>query len=101
DHPDPSPRPHPTRRSSDLHYATADSFTDHGKDKVQAQSDFFEGLLGQLDYSALGYTPLFHQSNSALSLWYPEKTLDVARLGLGLDRKSTSLNSSHVTTSYA
>lgn len=66
------------------HYATADSFTDHGKDKVQTQSDFFEGLLGQLDYSALGYTPLFHQSNSALSLWYPEKTLDAARLGLGL-----------------
>lgn len=66
------------------HYATADSFTDHGKGKVQAQSDFFEDLLSQLDYSALGYTPIFHQSNSALSVWHPEKTMDAARLGIGL-----------------
>lgn len=66
------------------HYATADSFTEHGKDKVQAQSDFFEDLLAQLDYSALGYTPFFHQSNSALSVWHPEKTMDAARLGIGL-----------------
>ncbi|OFU52158.1 alanine racemase [Aerococcus sp. HMSC10H05] len=66
------------------HYATADSFTDHSKDKVSAQSDFFDDILSQLDYSALGYTPLFHQSNSALSVWHPEKALDAVRLGIGL-----------------
>lgn len=66
------------------HYATADTFTEYGIEKVDAQSDFFDKMIDGLDFSALGYTPTIHQSNSALGIWYPEKTKDAVRLGLGL-----------------
>lgn len=66
------------------HYATADTFTDYGKTKVADQSEIFDDIISHLDFSALDYTPKFHQSNSALSIWYPEKTKDAVRLGIGL-----------------
>ncbi|RPA58665.1 alanine racemase [Aerococcus agrisoli] len=74
------------------HYATADTFTDHGIDKVEEQSAFFDNIINHLDFSALAERPVIHQSNSALSIWYPEKTKDALRFGLGLYGSNPSMN---------
>lgn len=66
------------------HYATADEDSEKGIKKVHNQEHKFESLAQAFDYSKLSHRPYFHQSNTALSLWYPEDTLDAIRLGIGL-----------------
>ncbi|MCY3046897.1 alanine racemase [Aerococcus urinae] len=66
------------------HYATADSDRVQDQDYVAKQSQRFEDFIQDLDFSRLDHKPLIHRSNTALALWYPEKTMDIVRLGIGL-----------------
>lgn len=66
------------------HFATADGIDIADVAKVQAQITRFKTIVTALDLSTLVTKPQLHQSNTALSLWYPEATLDIVRLGIGL-----------------
>ena len=66
------------------HYATADSSQANCKNYVENQSQFFKEKIDALHLEVLTHRPIIHQSNTALSFWYPEKTLDAIRLGIGL-----------------
>lgn len=78
---------HPERlilESVFTHHATADSKEESHQDQVDSQTALFQNYQENLDFSSLRQEPYFHQSNSALSLWYPELTLDAVRLGIAL-----------------
>ncbi|MDK6369699.1 MULTISPECIES: alanine racemase [unclassified Aerococcus] len=66
------------------HFATADSQDPQGKSKQAAQAQAFQAIRQAIDCSGLSQPPLFHQSNSAMALWYPDQTLDMVRLGIAL-----------------
>ena len=66
------------------HFATADSQDPQGKSKQAAQVQAFQDIRQAIDCSQLPQAPLFHQSNSAMALWYPDETLDMVRLGIAL-----------------
>lgn len=66
------------------HYATADGDSPKDIQLEEQQTERFDTFESQIDLSALPNRPLFHRSNSALSVWHPEKTLDFARLGIAL-----------------
>lgn len=66
------------------HHATADSKVSNHQKQVIIQSSLFQNYQENLDFSQLEKNPYFHQSNSALSLWYPELTLDAVRLGIAI-----------------
>lgn len=66
------------------HHATADSKEESHQDQVAGQAALFQTYQENLDFTSLKQEPYFHQSNSALSLWYPELTLDAVRLGIAL-----------------
>lgn len=66
------------------HFATADGISIADKAKIQEQITNFKTIVHALDFEALITKPKIHQSNTALSIWYPEASLDIVRLGIGL-----------------
>lgn len=66
------------------HFATADNTNNFETDKMMLQATIFKTLTDQLDFSKLAHQPYLHQSNSALSLWHPDLTLDGVRLGIAM-----------------
>lgn len=66
------------------HHATADSKSESHQNQVLSQASLFQNYQDNLDISNLEQEPYFHQSNSALSLWYPDLTLDAVRLGIAI-----------------
>lgn len=59
------------------HYATADSLDDF----VDIQYDKFLNIIRYIDNSSIDYE-YKHMSNSAASLFYPERSLDIVRPGI-------------------
>ncbi|MCZ0717262.1 alanine racemase [Aerococcus kribbianus] len=66
------------------HFATADTVSDYDQEIMNQQNQAFQAIRAKLDFSQLKQHPFFHQSNSALSLWHPDLTLDAARLGIAM-----------------
>src|SRR5207249_9832411 len=97
DVPPPAPHSFPTRRSSDLFLMTKNPLDAPGKPAV-VQIGFEEGTPVSVDHVPLGPVELLETLNDV-----------AAEHGVGradvvedrLDRKSTRLNSSHVSISYA
>lgn len=66
------------------HFATADTVSNYDQEIMNQQNQAFQAIKAKLDLSQLKHQPFFHQSNSALSLWHPDLTLDAARLGIAM-----------------
>src|SRR5699024_12553346 len=78
----------PTRRSSDLYIRTIDTSSRH------LDQYFF--------FSQLWYLSFFHLKNRSRSIFLDYNRIHTYYLNtIALDRKSTRLNSSHVSISYA
>src|SRR5699024_11401941 len=89
----------PTRRSSDLRRASKDAFTSEGKYFFQLRSDEAGGLnLLYLDYASQSAIVLCEKPNclhndETCTSFFPLKYGSASSC---VDRKSTRLNSSHV-----
>lgn len=78
------------------HYATADSKEADQVKKRESQSEFFQNFKDAIDLSDFGHKVIFHQSNSAMTLYQPEETLDAIRPGsilYGLDPSMGAMDS--------
>lgn len=78
------------------HYATADSLETDQVKKRENQSAFFRNFKKAIDLSAFDHKVIWHQSNSAMTLYQPEDTLDAIRPGsilYGLDPSMKTMDS--------
>lgn len=66
------------------HMSSADSDDVADIEQTRKQIEAFKAFRKEVSWSKLSRDPFFHQSNSAMTLWYPEETLDAVRPGIAL-----------------